>query len=270
MAHPNLLKDARVLVFGGTSGIGFAVASLALSHNAYVIISGSTQTKTDAKVKELQEVYPSLPADHVKGYAVDLSDRPNLEKNLETLFETVTEGGTKKIDHVAFTAGSILELPHITEVTVESAVSGFGVRFMGPIIIGKIIASGKYMPKSANSSFTITGGVNFQKPLPGWAVASSWGGAATGLMRGLAVDLTPIRVNCVEPGAIQTPLLDHFMVEGPTGEAFKKKLRDDTLLGRIGEAYETAEAYGWFMKDRFATGTIAETNGGCLLARPGY
>ncbi|KAF2281284.1 NAD(P)-binding protein [Westerdykella ornata] len=264
MAHPNRLKNAHILVFGGTSGIGFAVASLALSNNARVTISGSTQEKVDSKVALLRSIYPSLPAERVTGYALNLADTQNLEENLKEFFEKVTNGGQNKVNHVAFTAGDALRIASIPEITFDQIYPAFHVRFAAPVIIAKLLSTGKYMPQSPDSSLTLTAGVNVQKPRPGWAVVAASGAAIEGLARGLAVDLAPIRVNTVSPGAIDTELLRG--ATGNLGEDVKNDLwKRLTLTGRIGRPEDAAEAYAWFMRDGFATGTRAETNGGRLL-----
>jgi NAD(P)-dependent dehydrogenase (short-subunit alcohol dehydrogenase family) len=85
MAHRNRLTGSHVFVFGGTSGIGYAIANMALSNDARVTISGSTQPKVDAKVEQLRSLYPSIPASNVAGFACDLLDTANLEHNLRTV-----------------------------------------------------------------------------------------------------------------------------------------------------------------------------------------
>ena len=82
-------------------------------------------------------------------------------------------------------------------------------------------------------------------------------------MRGLAVDMAPIRVNCVSPGAVHTELFNDIpedrlqsVLEGMAG---------GTLVGRVGKPEDVAEAYIYAMKDGFCTGTIIESHGGRLL-----
>lgn len=264
MAHQNRLKGTHVLVFGGTSGIGYAVANMALSYGARVTISGSGQSKADAKVKQLQALYPDLPAENVAGYACDLSDVGNLEANLTALFDKATEGGSKKIDHIAFTAGDSLGIPSVKDVTPESLLQGFTVRVVAPGIIAKLLATGKYMPQSVNSSFTLTGGTNTHKPFPGWTFVAASGGATEGLGRGLAVDLKPIRTNVVIPGAIQSELLQP-MLDRMGGEAAAKWTAENSLTSTLGQPEEIAEAYGYLMKDKFANGSQVTSDGGRLL-----
>jgi NAD(P)-dependent dehydrogenase (short-subunit alcohol dehydrogenase family) len=265
MAHVNRLNNARVLVFGGTSGIGFGVANMALSNSAYVTISGSTQAKVDSKIALLKSYYPSLPAEKLNGYAVDLADNANLEKNLEELFEKVTEGGTKKIDHIAFTAGDVPIYPKLSEVTVADLERRSTIRSHGAIMIAKLLLKDRYMPTSYHSSFTITGGVSTKKPIPGRSLLTGLGGQLEALARGLAVDLKPIRVNFAEPGAIDTELLRAFINSSKEVD-LEKAFKEMTLTGTLGQPSDTAEAFRWFMVDRFVTGGVASTNGGRLLA----
>jgi len=264
MAHPNRLANARVLVFGGTSGIGFAVASLAASQGAYVTISGSKQPKVDDKVSLLRSYYPSNPPEKIAGLALDLLDTTNLESNLAAFFDKLTENGAKKFNHIVFTAGDFIFMPKIHEVTVENVMPTFTVRFLVPLLIGKLIATGKYVDKSLASSFTITGGTNTKRPAKGWVVAASVGGSSEGLMRGLAVDLAPVRVNLVEAGAIDTELLQNFTRQTPPDVLEQMKLTNG-LLGTFGLASDVAEAYGWFMRDQNATGAVAASDNGRLL-----
>ncbi|KAJ4383028.1 hypothetical protein N0V86_002256 [Didymella sp. IMI 355093] len=264
MAHQNRLKNTHVFVFGGTSGIGYAVANMALSYGARVTISGSGQQKADTKVKQLRSLYPDIPAENVMGYACNLSDVANLEANLTALFDKATEGGNKKIDHIAFTAGDSIQNPSVKDVTPHALLKGFNVRIIAPSIIAKLLTTGQYMSQSVNSSFTLTGGTNTHKPFPGWTFVATVGASAEGLVRGLAVDLKPIRTNIVIPGAIQSELLQP-MLDKMGEEAAAKWTRENSLTSTLGQPEEIAEAYGYLMKDKFANGSQVTSDGGRLL-----
>jgi NAD(P)-dependent dehydrogenase (short-subunit alcohol dehydrogenase family) len=268
MAHTNRLKDAHVFVFGGTSGIGYAVANMALSNGARVTISGSAQPKVDTKVEKLRSLYPDLPAENVSGFACDLFDTDNLEANLSSLFERATEGGNKKIDHIAYTAGDSLSIPSVKDVEPKVLISGFNVRLIAPSIIAKLLSTGKYMPQTVNSSYTLTGGTNTHKPFPGWTYVATVGASTEGLVRGLAVDLKPIRTNIVIPGAIQSELLQG-MLDKIGEEASNKFRRENSLTDTFGQPEDIAEAYGYLMRDRFANGSQVTSDGGRLLVPAG-
>lgn len=267
MAHHNRLSNARVLVFGGTSGIGFGVASMAVSNGANVIISGSKQPKVDEKVALLRSLYPDVPANKITGHALDLLEIEKLEAGaLETYFDSVTQHGDNKIDHIAFTAGDTFSVSTVIEtMTAETAMHGFKVRYLVPLLIAKSLVKnpGKYMPVSNATSISLTGGTNTQKPMPGWSIRAGQGGAVEALSRGLAVDLSPIRVNLVEPGAVQTELLD--AVFKSSSPEVLENMKNGWLTGAFGRPEDLAEAYGWFMKDQFVTGVIASSNGGRML-----
>ena len=264
MAHQNRLAGAHVLIFGGTSGIGFAVANMALSVGARVTISGSGQTKVDTKVEKLRSLYPHLPASDVAGFAVDLLDKDNLERNLRAMLDKATENGKRKVDHIAFTAGDAPGIGGITNMDVNNVLSAFTVRLLGPCMLAKLIATGNYMPKASTSSITLTGGTNTQRPMPNWSVGAAVGGSLDGLTRGFAVDLAPIRVNLVHPGAIETELLKGWLGKSSPEQVDKMK-KGLSLAREFGQPEDIAEAYGWLMKDRFVSGTNVCSDGGRLL-----
>lgn len=264
MAHQDRLEGTHVLIFGGTSGIGFATANLSLSKGALVTISGSAQPKVDDKVALLRSFYPDMLASNVAGFACDLLDQANIETNLKSVFENATEGGSKKIDHVVFTAGGGDDTRKIEDVTVESTLKPLFIRLAVPAIIARLISSGAYVPVSDGSSFTVTGGTNTYKPMPGWTTIAATGASTDGLVRGLATDLAPIRINCVIPGAIETELLQSYL--GKIGEEGANKMKESVSLAKtLGQPEDIAEAYAYLMRDRFATGSFVTSDGGRLL-----
>jgi NAD(P)-dependent dehydrogenase (short-subunit alcohol dehydrogenase family) len=102
-----------------------------------------------------------------------------------------------------------------------------------------------------------------EKPAPGWTMATAICSAITGLARGLALDLKPIRVNVVHPGAVKTELFSMFPEEQLEG--MLKIFRDSSTTGTVGKPEDLAESYIYLMKDEFVTGSVIESNGGALL-----
>ncbi|KAJ5089820.1 hypothetical protein N7532_008504 [Penicillium argentinense] len=262
LKYTSKLANQRVLVLGGTSGIGFCVAEAALEHGAHLVISSSNQEKLDRTVKRLKESYPSQTEKQtITTHVCDLSDAVSLDANIQSLFQAATNGGTVKLNHVVTTAGDMLKRPSLEEVTPEIIYSGMNVRFVAPAIMAKYIQ--KYVEPSTSSSFTVTGGVRSHKPAPGWSVVSAVGSAVEGLARGLAVDLKPIRVNVVSPGAVHTELFSLFPKEQL--DAMLEFFRNSSVTGTVGKPEDLAESYIYLMKDQFITGSIIESNGGALL-----
>jgi NAD(P)-dependent dehydrogenase (short-subunit alcohol dehydrogenase family) len=255
------LQNKRVLILGGTSGIGFCVAEAGIESGAKVIISGSRQSKIDSAIERIKSSYPDCGT-RISGHACDLADTDALEQNLEALLKFATSEGTKKLDHVVFTAGDSFNVKGLADMTVDSIHKLGTVRFVAAILLGKLLVP-KYINSSAESSITLTGSVNSTKPSAGWSVLAGWGAAIEGLSRGLAVDLKPIRVNCVAPGAVNTELIQSR--SGDKLEFVLKHFRDMTTTGTVGRPEDLAETYLYCMKDRFVTASVLHSNGGHLL-----
>ncbi|KAI4217534.1 MAG: hypothetical protein LQ351_000129 [Letrouitia transgressa] len=252
------LRSKRVLVIGGTSGIGFCVAEAALEHGASVCISGSKQSKLDNAISRLRTSYPDKESS-VSGQVCDLSQPAQLESNVQNLLAHAAAEG--RIDHIAFTAGDALKITPVAQSTVEGIQQVGHVRFLAPLMIAK--HAPQYMSPGPASSLTLTSGTNTQRPSKDWAVVAAWGGAIDGMTKGLAVDLAPIRVNCVSPGAVKTELFDGIPAE--RREGMLKAFREASLIDRVGKPENLAEAYIYTMKDEFLTGTVFQSDGGRLL-----
>ncbi|OOF98735.1 hypothetical protein ASPCADRAFT_162396 [Aspergillus carbonarius ITEM 5010] len=260
--YTNKLAGQRVLVLGGTSGIGFCVAEAALEHGADLVISSSSQTKLDKTVARLKEAYPTQTEKQtIITHVCDLSDSAQLDANFEALFQAATLDGTKKLNHVVTTAGDALLLPPLSGVTADLFQRGMNVRCVAPAVMAKYLE--KYVENSPSSSFTLTSGVRGSRPAPGWSVMTAVCAAVEGLARGLAVDLKPIRVNVVSPGAVYTEIFAKLPKEQLDGilEAFKQQ----STTGTIGKPEDVAESYIYLMKDHFVTGSVIESNGGALV-----
>jgi NAD(P)-dependent dehydrogenase (short-subunit alcohol dehydrogenase family) len=251
------LAGQRVLILGGTSGMGFAVAEGAVELGATVIVSSSSSDKVARAVDRLRSSYPDASS-RISGYPCDLANAESLESNLETLFNGATSNGTHKLDHIVYTAGNPVGVgsKDITPVLIAQAQA---IKVAAPLVIANKFIP-RFMRLSPDSSFTLTGGVMNFKPLPGWTLPAITGGAMSGAVVGLAVDLKPLRVNGVVPGAIETELM------GSISEERKDAFRSKTLVGTLGTPEDAAEAYLYLMKDRFITGSLIHTNGGVLLA----
>lgn len=263
LKYVNKLQGHRVLVLGGSSGVGFCVAEAALEHGAQVVISSSNQSKLDNALSRLKAHIKAAnlgDADKlVSAKTCDLANPATIEENVFQLLEFATKDG--KLDHVVHTAGDALNTGGLADATVEKIHATSQVRNTGAIIIAKYL--NKYINQGVKSSFTLTGGTNTWRPLPNWSIIAAAGGATEGLSRGLAVDLRPVRCNCVMLGGVETELLD--MIPTEHREAVLDSFRKDTITGTVASPQEVAEAYVYLMKDSFATGAIIETNGGRLV-----
>lgn len=263
MSSPNyssVLTNTQVLVLGGSSGIGFCVAENVIAQGAIVTISSSRQSKLDDALTRLKASVPDF-AHNAYGHVCDLSKIESTRTNLEVLLKSVTR--THPLDHIVFTAGDGIQIKPVSELEVETIQRLGNVRFFGPMLLGGLAKP--YMRVSRTSSITLTSGLNCAKPGKGWTAVAGYGSGTEGVARGLAVDLAPIRVNTVSPGAVHTELFDDF--GGDKLEEILASFRQRSLTGSVGTPQELSEAYVYLMRCSFATGSLIEVNGGALLAR---
>ncbi|KAJ6024069.1 hypothetical protein N7540_004866 [Penicillium herquei] len=246
------LVGKHVLVIGGTSGMGYAVAEASLASGAHVTLSSSNQSRIDEKVKNLQQSYPESK---VQGFVCDLS-RSSLKQDLEELFSKVG-----KLDHIVFTATEPPKMLAYDEITLEYWRDAGQMRLFAPFFVAQV--GSKYLNPGPESSIVLTTGTSSEKPIAGWPVVASYAASLKGLTRNLALDLKPIRVNIVSPGFVETELWDHQPEEARKG--LFEWIKTVTALEKIGYPDEIAEAFLWLMKDTNVTGSVAETNSGMKL-----
>lgn len=262
--YSNKLQDKRVLILGGTSGIGFCVAENALENGATVIVASSRQESVDKTLSRLQESYPSLTG-NVFGHTIDLRS-DDAESSIISLLDFATNNGKDVLDHIVSTAGDSVAIKPLSAFEGAGSLSDAQrVRVVAPILIAKH-APGKYLKQSSRSSITLTGGVNAHRPGQNWFISASGGAALQGLVRSLAVDLRPIRVNLVEPGAVDTEIFSKNFQGGEQLDKLRAEFAKQTLTGEMGRPEDVSEAYLYFMRDAFATGQCNLTEGGLLLA----
>jgi NAD(P)-dependent dehydrogenase (short-subunit alcohol dehydrogenase family) len=240
--NPMSLLDNRVVIIGGTSGIGLATAHAAIAEGADVVIASSRQSSVDAALGELGA--------RATGSALDVLDRDAVL----AFFERI--GG---FDHLVYTAGESLSLMPVDGMDLDRARGFFRIRFFGALNAVSIAAK-RIRP---GGSVTLTSGSARTRPGSGWAVASSLCGATTSLAGALAVELAPVRVNVVEPGIIRSPLWS-----GMSAEAQQAMYEEQAALlpaGRVGEVDDVARAFVYSMTQPFMTGASIPVDGGALL-----
>lgn len=236
------LQGQRIVVLGGSSGIGLAVAQAAAREGAAMVIASSRQARVNDALRTLPE--------GVEGYAVDLADEPAVRALLANI---------GSFDHLVFTAGESLQLDRLVNTDVDAARRFFGLRYWGAYLAAKY-GNGNIRD---GGSIVFTSGVAGQRPRPGWSVAASICGAMEGLTRALAIELAPIRVNIVSPGVVRTPLW--ASIAEADREVLYRQTAERLPVGHIGEAAEIAEAYLYLMRQSYATGQVVVVDGGGAL-----
>ena len=254
--YSNKLAGARVLVIGGSSGIGYCVAEASLEFGASAIPSSSQQSRIDASVDKLLKTYPSAKG-RIAGYPCDLSSS-SAEANIEKLFE---QCGGPNFDHIVFTAGDPLAILKLEDATLESIQKAGMIRLNSPLLLAK--HAPKFLNPGPASSITLTTGSVSRKPNKDWSVMASYTTGLHGLMRNLALDLAPVRVNLVSPGMVLTPFWDVMPKERM--ESLTTYIKGKCTTGELGRLEDVAESYLYAMRDRNVSGSVIDTNGGFLL-----
>ncbi len=234
------LQDKRVVVIGGTSGIGFAVAEAVLREGASVIVASSNPANVEAATSRL--------SNSATGMTIDVTN----EGAIAVAFAQLGD-----FDHLVFTAGDWgARRGPLVEIDLEKARANFTVRFWGALAVVKHVQ--KSMTRGG--SITLTDGMIAHRPSKGSALSTAMAGAVEHLTRGLAVELAPIRVNAVCPGLIRTGVWNSIP-EDKREEQFERMTKRQPL-SRIGEPSEAAEAYLYLMKAGYTTGQVLHVDGG--------
>jgi NAD(P)-dependent dehydrogenase (short-subunit alcohol dehydrogenase family) len=236
------LGEKRIVVLGGSSGIGLAIAQGAAHEGATVVIASSRKARID-------EALATLPAG-TEGHVLDLADGDATQ----ALFARLGS-----FDHLVFTAGEALHLGSLATTDVDAARRFFALRYWGAYCAAKFGSNNI----RKGGSIVFTSGIAGQRPLAGWSLGASICAAMEGLTRALAVELAPIRVNVVSPGVVRTPLWSNMT------EVDRKALYHETAerlpVGHVGDAGEIAEAYLYLMRQGYSTGQVLVVDGGAVL-----
>ncbi|KAG8715961.1 hypothetical protein FRC09_016157 [Ceratobasidium sp. 395] len=251
-----LLNDKKVLIIGGSSGIGHGVAVAALDNGASVVIASSTQSKVDAAVERLKKGIDGKEGLTVSGESFNIKDFPALTGFL-----------TKHapFDHLVITAGetpSSLGGGPVADVDIREQIGGsMDSRYWAVLNAANHIHHHKLV--RPGGSLVLTIGTAQQRPIAGWGFFVGGVGAVETATRSLAVDLKPLRVNTICPGLVHTEMLDQVPTE--RRQKMFEAWRDKLLVGHIGTPAEVAEAYIFAMKCQYLTGQIITVDGGGVL-----
>ena len=233
-----MLAGKKVVVVGGSSGIGLATAELAKSEGAEVIIASHNPDRLNAAAAKLG----------VTAIAADVTS----DDSIASLFKKCGP-----VDHVVLTAAQLRTGPFKT-VAMDDVRATMESKFWGAWRVARSADI------SAGGSLTLVSGFLSVRPRPNSAIVGAANGALESLARSLALELAPVRVNAVSPGIIDTP------IRAAMPEAARKDMLAKTAaalpVGRVGTGEDIARQILAFMTIGFATGSIVYLDGGALIA----
>lgn len=236
------LRGKRVVILGGSSGIGLAVAQQAAAQGAQAVIASSNAERVQRAAQTI--------GGSVEGLTINLLD----EKAIQGFFAKLGN-----FDHLVFTAGDSLNISEIATADLEQAHRAFDLRYWAAV------AAVKYGSPNIRQggSIVLTTGLAGRRPHKGWAFGASVTSAVEGLTRALAVELAPLRVNAVSPGVVRTDLWQNMSKQDR--DAMYENIGKKLLVGRVGESDEIAHSYLYLMQEGYSTGQIIVVDGGGSL-----
>ncbi|HTJ36088.1 MAG TPA: SDR family oxidoreductase [Dactylosporangium sp.] len=233
----------RIVLLGATSGIGLATARAAAHAGASVVIGSRNPASVERALAELPE--------SATGRTVDATS----SESLEAFFD---QAGS--FDHFAYTAADPLAGTMLADYTVRAGEAFFALRLVHALDAVRLAVP--HLTKFG--SVTLTSGTAAFKGGPGWTLGAAASGAIVSVVRSLAVELAPIRVNAVAPGVVRSPLWSG-MSEKDQDEMFRTTAAG-LPLGRVAEVEDAAKAYLALMDQDYVTGTVSVVDGGTLVA----
>ena len=238
----NTLAGKNVVIIGGTAGIGLATAQAASAAGARVWVAGRAEAHCE-KARAISK----------GSFEVRQADTHDFA-GLEAVFK---EAGT--IDHLVSAAvGGERTLKPFLDQTEDQFKAAFD-KLWG---YGKVVRTGaSYLAE--DGSITLVSGSPARKIKPAQSALSCVGAAVENMVRCLAVEMAPIRVNVVSPGTVDTAMFDWM---GTEKQAKLQALTSTHLIKRAGGPEEVAAGILFVMQNAFVTGTTVDVDGGRLLS----
>jgi NAD(P)-dependent dehydrogenase (short-subunit alcohol dehydrogenase family) len=231
------MKREKIVIIGGTSGMGLATARAVLGEGYEAVIAGRDRKRLDGALK-------SLPG--ASGAPVDASDR----RSLDAFFGSV---GT--FDHLVLSLSGNKGFGLFRDLSVDDIERGF--REKAVVQIRSAQAALNHI--RTDGSITFITAASAQSSQPGISGYAAINGAIERMVPPLARELAPIRINAVSPGVVDTPWWD-FM--GDTKKAVFAETREHLPVGRIGASEEIASVVMMLIKNGFVTGSVIIADGG--------
>ncbi|WP_368518444.1 SDR family oxidoreductase [Rhizobium sp.] len=234
------LNQKRVLVIGGSSGIGLAVAQQAHAAGAVVTIASRSPDKLGKAAASVDPSMATVVLDTGDGSAI------------ETFF-----GSHDAWDHIVVSAAQTPSGP-VRKLSLDDAKKAMESKFWGAYRIAKAARIAE------RGTLTFISGFLSKRPSASSVLQGAINAALESLARGLALELSPIRVNVVSPGLIDTPLWARM--DEASRNAMFERVAGSLPAKTVGQPSDIANAVLFLMTTPFATGSTVRVDGGGVIA----
>lgn len=238
-------KNQKVVVLGGSSGMGLATVRTLAAAGAEVVAVGRDEAKLHKAVTGLSGL-----AGHMSGESLDCGDRDALNR----FFARVGA-----FDHLVLTLSGGEGAGPFAELDLAALRRGFEAKFWP-----QINAAQASLPTlRRDGSMTFLTAISARIAYPGTGGLAAINGALEGMINTLARELAPLRVNAVSPGVIDTAWWNKVPAE--TKEAVFRQQAETLPVRRVGQAQDVAAMIVSLMENSFMTGSVIECAGGMQL-----
>jgi len=232
----NNFESQTVLIVGGSSGIGAAAAKAFAGLGADVTIASRNQAKLDAVAADIGSA--------VRTAVLDTTD----EASVEAFFAKAGH-----FDHVVISAAQTPGGP-VRELALSDAYAAMNSKFWGAYRVARAANI------TEGGSLTLVSGFLSVRPSKSSVLQGAINAALEALARGLALELSPVRVNTVSPGLIATPLWSKL------GEQARQSMYEGAAARlparRVGQPEDVANAIVYLAGTPYATGSTVLVDGG--------
>ncbi|MEV7805762.1 SDR family oxidoreductase [Microbispora sp. NPDC088329] len=231
----------RVVIVGGTSGIGLAAAVRLAASGREVVVTGRTPERLERAVKEIGE--------RGSGAVADARD----PEAMCDLF-----AGLGRVDHVVINVSGRKGAGPFRSLSPDELR-----RALDDKLVAQVVAAQAALPVlRRDGSLTFVAAASANSAMAEVAGLAAVNGAIQSMIPGLAVELAPVRVNAVSPGVIDTEWWDWL---GDDRQGALDAFASATTVGRVGTPADVANAIAYLIETGYATGTVLTVDGGVRL-----